>query len=176
MFQSFVQIQTTWQYNACVIGNHRKCKSKNCFRLMTLLDITYCIIILCVRQNMSYCLHLSLLFVACAFLYINVHVLLLKKKKKNRVGQRNIDKWVINQSSNYFICSRHGCNVTAPVGVHYVQQSINNNLTGMVFKENVCFIFVKCVIWICKLFYLKYNHVDSSLYQFPSEPQHVRHT
>ena len=51
---------------------------------MTLLDITYCIIILCVRQNMSYCLHLSLLFVVCAFLYINVHVLLLKKKKKKK--------------------------------------------------------------------------------------------
>ena len=56
---------------------------------MTLLDITYCIIILCVRQNMSYCLHLSLLFVVCAFLYINVHVLLLKKKKKKKKKKRN---------------------------------------------------------------------------------------
>ena len=95
---------------------------------------------------------------------------------ENKVGQRNMEKRVINdQLSNYFINSKHD-NITAPVDVHYIQESINTNLTGMVFKENVCLIYVKCLIWICELFYLKYSHVDFSLYQFSSEPQHVGHT
>ena len=153
MFQSFVQIQTTWQYNACVIGNHRKCKSKNCFRLMTLLDITYCIIILCVRQNMSYCLHLSLLFVVCAFLYINVHVLLLKKKKKKRI----IDMSDLTEchSARSWLHSVTSETLT-------INQSLN---TGAVFTEKYQFLTsTEFRVWINDYMYKTMVHNWSSIF------------